>query len=74
MSAYLENEREFSTNISDYLVIMLNYMLTERKRGRRMSGARGGRREEKKEKGEEGEREKGARMWLLCGWACVYGA
>lgn len=45
MSAYLENEREFSTNISDYLVIMLNYMLTERKRLRRMRGAKGGRRE-----------------------------
>lgn len=55
MSAYLENEREFSANISDYLVIMLNlhayreneWGKDERGQGRKEGG-------KKKEKGRGG--------------------
>lgn len=61
MSAYLENEREFSANIFDYLVIMLNYYREkesekdDRDQGREEGG-------KKREGRGRREREKGERM------------
>lgn len=59
MSTYLENERAFSANVFDYLVIMLNLVYLERKKEKGESG-RG-------EKREEGRREDVVAVWVsLC--------
>lgn len=60
MSAYLENERVFSANVSDCLVIMLNLCAYRDNERERMRGVMGGMR------GEEEEGWRREREWDCC--------
>lgn len=77
MSAYLENERAFSANVSDYLVILLNlcaYREDERQKDEREGqGVRGGKRKRVRGRGraEREERERVIAVWVSCCICCI---